>query len=70
MVWVDTNKGQAVITGDAIFLYENLESNIPIGLTTNIFESMDAMEQIRKADIVLTMHEPKVLERYPNGKVC
>jgi glyoxylase-like metal-dependent hydrolase (beta-lactamase superfamily II) len=70
MVWIDTNKGKAVITGDAIFLYENLESNIPIGLTTNIFESMDAMEQIRKADIVLTMHEPKVLERYPEGKVC
>jgi glyoxylase-like metal-dependent hydrolase (beta-lactamase superfamily II) len=67
---VKTRMGRAIITGDVVDLYENLEKNIPIGIHYNLFECFDAMKRIqREADIVLTMHDPQVLERYPNGVV-
>jgi len=61
---------EVIITSDTVFLYRNIEENIPIGFFYNLEECCDAMERIReKADIVLPTHDPKVLERHPGGRI-
>jgi glyoxylase-like metal-dependent hydrolase (beta-lactamase superfamily II) len=65
-VSIATARGRVVIS-DSIFMYENVEAGIPIGVLENIFECRDALERIRrKADIVVPAHDPAVLARYPN----
>lgn len=67
-VKVKTKNGIAVLTGDTVFLYENIEKNIPVGLNVNLKECYAAMKRIKKeADIIIPSHDPKVLERYPSG---
>ena len=70
-VKVATAKGAAILAGDTIFLYDNIERNIPIGLTYNVIECMEAMDLAhREGDIVLPGHDVKIAERYPDGFVC
>jgi N-acyl homoserine lactone hydrolase len=67
---VETKKGKAVITGDVVFLYENIEKNIPIGLMYDLIECYDAMEKIKnESDIILPGHDPKIFEKYPDGNI-
>lgn len=69
-VAVETARGTAVITGDVVSLYANIERNIPIGIFEERDEVVAAMERIRnEADIVLPSHDPAVLERYPEGVI-
>ena len=69
-VSVQTSKGKAIITSDTVFLYRNIEENIPIGFFYNLKECYDAMERIHtEADIVLPAHDPEVLERHPSGRI-
>jgi glyoxylase-like metal-dependent hydrolase (beta-lactamase superfamily II) len=69
-VSIQTAKGKVVIS-DSIFMYENFEPGIPIGVVENIFECQDALERIRKeADIVIPAHDPEVLARYPDGIIA
>lgn len=70
-VSVHTAKGRAVITGDVVSLYENIERDVPIGVYANREEVMAAMRRIRaEADIILPSHDPKVLKRFPGGLVA
>jgi len=65
---IETNLGRAVITGDVVFKYRNIEENIPIGLPYSTEQCIAAMERIRReADIVLPGHDPEILKRYPRG---
>jgi N-acyl homoserine lactone hydrolase len=69
-VRVNTVEGTAVLTGDVIFLYENLEKDHPVGLNVNLTECYDAMAKIRReADIIVPPHDPELLARYPGGVV-
>lgn len=69
-VSVKTNRGKVVLTGDTVFLYENIEKDIPVGLNYNLVECLDAMEKIRReADIIIPSHDPKVLEKYRGGRI-
>lgn len=64
---VQTADGIAIICGDTVFLYRNIEENRPIGAAHSIDECYTAMERIRReADIVLPGHDPEVLKRYPH----
>jgi N-acyl homoserine lactone hydrolase len=68
---VNTVKGTAVLTGDVIFLYENVEKDRPVGLNLNLAECYDAMAKIRKeADIIVPPHDPELLKRYPDGNIA
>lgn len=70
-VAVETSKGAAVFGGDTVFMYENIESNIPVAYLGNLAECYLAMDRIRKeADVVLPNHDPRVLERHPGGEVA
>ena len=70
-VSIKTSKGKAVITSDTVFLYRNIEENIPIGYFYNLEECYDAMKRIRnEADIILPTHDPEVLLRHPKGRIA
>jgi glyoxylase-like metal-dependent hydrolase (beta-lactamase superfamily II) len=63
-----TLSGNTVITSDTVFLYRNIEENVPVGYFYNLEECYDAMETIRNvADVILPTHDPEVLVRHPEG---
>lgn len=67
---VETRRGRAVICGDTVFLYRNIEEMRPIGGAYSIEECMEAMSRIREvAEIVLPGHDPNILRRFPGGIV-
>jgi len=67
---IETNVGRAVITGDVVFKYRNIEENIPIGLPYSTEQCITAMERIRReADIILPGHDPEILKRHPKGVI-
>lgn len=64
-VAVQTSKGKAIITGDVIFTYRNLEEDIPGGFNSNLIECYAAMQRVKsEADIILPAHDPEVVDRY------
>lgn len=66
-VLVQTWVGPAMLTGDVVYLYENIEKNRP-GNSPDKQACVDAMARIRNlADIVLPAHDPRTLERWPDG---
>jgi N-acyl homoserine lactone hydrolase len=70
-VSIETKVGKVVITGDTVFMYGNIEEDIPVAYCTNLAECFHAMDRIRReADIVLPSHDPLVLERFPGGLVA
>ena len=63
-VIVPTSRGRAIITGDVVFTYRNIEEDVPVGFNYNLMECFAAMEKIRaQADIILPAHDPLVVER-------
>lgn len=69
-VVVDTKAGKAIITGDPVSLYRNLEADEPIGVAEDPDAIRRTMERIRsEADIVIPSHDPKVMERHPGGVI-
>jgi glyoxylase-like metal-dependent hydrolase (beta-lactamase superfamily II) len=70
-VYVNTDSGVAVLTGDAVQKYANLEQNDVIGIWTDDDQCWRALEIARStADYVLPGHDPLVLEKYPGGVVA
>ncbi len=70
IVTVETPQGIIVIPGDEIYMYENLEADIPIGYYYNFENLVAAMDLIRgMGGIVLPAHDPEVHERYPSLRI-
>ena len=70
-IYVNTPEGVAVITGDTVQMYANLEQNDPIGIWINDGECRRALEIARdEPDILVPGHDPLVLERYPDGAIA
>lgn len=66
---VNTAIGTVVFGGDTIYMYENIEQNRPIGWA-DPDECLRAMERIRReADVIIPGHDPRILERYPDGVI-
>ena len=70
-VRVDTDRGRVVFTSDVAFFEENVEKDHPIGLFYNLWECFEAYKKIKdNADIIITSHDPKVLDtKFPGGKI-
>ena len=67
---VQTKRGLAVFPSDTVFYYENLEQNHPVGLSIDLVQCYQAMARVREiADIVVPPHDPRLLERFPDGVV-
>lgn len=68
IVTVQTSNGEVVIAGDAVFVYENLEQDVPIGLFHSLEESYKVLSLLRDpGKIVLPGHDWRVIERYGDG---
>ncbi len=64
---VDTAAGTAVMAGDVVYRYENIEQDRPIN-SGDEPACRAALEKVRAAgDIVLPAHDPRVAERFPGG---
>lgn len=67
-VVVKSGAGVIVFTSDAIQVYENLEK--PVGVCSNLEEFINAASWVKQiADIVIPSHDPRILEKYPHGKI-
>ncbi len=68
-VLVRTHMGPAVLTGDVVYRYENIEKDRPTR-SPDERSCREAMAKIRAlADIVLPAHDPLTLERWPGGVI-
>jgi len=64
VVFIDTSDGVAIITGDICNVYENLETRSVKEM--DVLSWVRAIDMIKKyGDIILPMHEPRVIEDYP-----
>ncbi|MGQ9650651.1 MAG: N-acyl homoserine lactonase family protein [Phycisphaerae bacterium] len=68
-VLVQTYAGPVMLTGDVVYLYENIEQDRPTrSLDPRVCQ--EAMAKIRTlADIVLPAHDPLTLVRWPGGVI-
>lgn len=70
IVVVDTASGPVVIPGDEIYLYANLEEDIPIGYYHDFDRLSRAMDLLLElGGHLLPAHDAEVLRRYPSGLV-
>jgi glyoxylase-like metal-dependent hydrolase (beta-lactamase superfamily II) len=68
-VLVRTHMGPAILTGDVVYKYENIEQDRP-ERSPDPGVCREAMARIRAlADIVLPAHDPQTLERWPGGMI-
>ncbi len=66
-VLVRTHVGPAVLTGDVVYKYENIEKDRPTR-SPDPRACREAMAKIRSlADIILPAHDPLTLDRWPEG---
>jgi hypothetical protein len=69
-VCVDTAKG-TVVFSDSVFKYDNVEKDIPLGLSQSLDDCRQAYDRIRReADILVPAYEPEVLKRHPGGIIA
>ncbi len=68
-VLVRTWMGPVILTGDTVYLYDNIEGNRPTR-SPDPRACFEAMTRIRSlADIVVPAHDPETLERWPGGVI-
>jgi hypothetical protein len=66
-VAIDTERGRVVIT-DSFFKYGNIEKGRYLGVMESMMEADGTWARIRKeADIVASIYDPEVFQRYPGG---
>jgi len=66
-VYVETEKGTAIITGDVCYRYDNLERDIPVGFYYNLEDAIKALARFRRdGKYILPGHDPKTLEKFPD----
>lgn len=69
-VCVDTTKGTVIFT-DSVFKYENVEKNIPLGLSQNLDDCKLIYDRLRReASILIPAYEPEVFKRHPGGIIA
>jgi glyoxylase-like metal-dependent hydrolase (beta-lactamase superfamily II) len=66
---VETAKGVVGFT-DAIFMYRNIEQNIPLGLSESLEEHYKLFARMRReADIIVPLYDPLVADRHSSGTI-
>ena len=69
IVFVKTDKGPCLMTGDAIFVLDNIINEIPIGLTQREEQSRSVLKICRDFDgKVLPSHDLEILRYFRGGK--
>jgi glyoxylase-like metal-dependent hydrolase (beta-lactamase superfamily II) len=68
-VFVDTAEGTAVIAGDAVANYRNLEHDWPGGIVFDLPACARAIQLLKRAQLILVNHDPSFAELFPTGRV-
>jgi len=64
-VYVQTDQGLAILTGDACYVYDNLEKRIPTGIFFRYDECISAIDRFRREGrFIIVNHDLEVLKRY------
>lgn len=59
-----------VIVSDSFFYYENVENDHYLGVGESYEEAMETYARVRAtARHIVPLHDPKVLDRYPSGRI-
>src|SRR5205823_447357 len=66
---VDTPSGLAVIAGDAVYNYRNLEYNWPQGPLFDVAATLRAIHVVKSADIILVNHDPIFEDLFPGDVI-
>ena len=69
IVFVDTSIGEAVIAGDAVYNYRNLEYEWPQGPVFGLAETLAAIQVLKTADVILLNHDPLFDDLFPDGVI-
>lgn len=70
VVEVTTRLGVAAIS-DSYFHLSNVIDEHPIGITENIYESVDAYRRVKRtADVIVPLYDPLNFTRFPDGSVA
>jgi len=62
---LDTVKGRVCYSSDAVYLYRNLDEDIPLGLALNAGEAVESFKKVRqilRGGILIPGHEPRIFD--------
>jgi len=66
---VQTRKGTVIVASDNVYLYENLEKNLPIAQTFDAAANLRAQHRMEKLasspNLIVPGHDPKVFIKFP-----
>jgi glyoxylase-like metal-dependent hydrolase (beta-lactamase superfamily II) len=69
VVFVHTSIGEAVIAGDVVYNYRNLEYEWPQGPVFDVAKTLAAIQILKTADIILLNHDPWFDNLFPGGVI-
>ncbi len=70
VVKVSTDQGPAIVVGDAFYLYEHIDKDIPLGYRTNVEELMAGYRWLREQNaMLLPAHDYAIFDRYPEHQI-
>jgi glyoxylase-like metal-dependent hydrolase (beta-lactamase superfamily II) len=69
ILFVETEVGTAVIAGDAVYNYRNLEYDWPQGPLYDVGAALRAIQTVKRADVILLNHDPFFEHLFPSEVV-
>lgn len=70
VVKIPTTAGMAIVVGDAFYLYEHIEADIPLGYRTSLAEVLEGYRWLRRQNaILLPAHDYDIFERHPTLRI-
>lgn len=69
VLFVETEVGTAVIAGDAVYNYRNLEYEWPQGPLFDVGATIRAIQTLKSADVILLNHDPLFEHLFPSEVV-
>ena len=68
---MNTQKGLVVFGGDTVQMYKNVELDDPVAICHDVVQCREALASVRTdVDVLIPGHDPKVLSRFPGGRVA
>ena len=69
-IYVNTQKGLVLFSGDTVQMYKNVELDDPVAICHDVVQCRAALALARTdVDVLLPGHDPKILLRFPGGRV-
>lgn len=69
VVFVETGVGTVVLAGDAVYNYRNLEYEWPQGPVFDVGKTIQSMQTLKTADVILLNHDPLFEELFPGSVI-